>query len=176
VRQVRALCLVVMRRSMALCLFAAMPFLGCSDAPQTVQGGEPLTVDPCAPNGSHSGNRWQDLYACYFGPSGTASCGSQGTSCHATAKSLGAVIGLNLAYKFVCGPTPGACWQGLIDSMAVPAGGAADPTSTVFYSALRKGPQGPNDPPQMPLNSPYTFSPAALAQISAWIQQGAKNN
>jgi hypothetical protein len=32
------------------------------------------TIPGCGADGGNGGERWQDLYACYFGPSGAASC------------------------------------------------------------------------------------------------------
>jgi hypothetical protein len=134
-------------------------------------GGDPLIPDPCQEGGINSGSRWQDLYACYFGPSGVASCGSQGTACHGSADALGATTALH----FLCGTTSYTCWQGMIDAMAVPDGGSTQPTGTLLYSVLRKR-SGNNILSTMPLGSTYTFSPAAVAQITAWIEQGAQNN
>jgi len=133
-------------------------------------------IDPCSKGGTNSGSRWQDLYACYFGPSGQASCGSQGNACHGVADAGGATFVLG---HFFCGTTQESCWRGLISTMVVPDGGAADPTSTLLYGALRKQTPGPADPPFAmpgPITSTYTFTPAALAQIGKWIEQGAQNN
>src|SRR5208283_954242 len=113
-----------------LCAVAAVALAGCSDAPDPVTGGDPLTGDPCKPGGANSGSHWQDLYTCYFGPSSPASCGSQGASCHGSATALGGKF-------FVCGQSQYSCWQGLL-KMGVPDGGAADPTMTLLYSVLRK--------------------------------------
>ncbi len=176
-RQERALCLAAMARLVMLCAFAVVAVVAlaaCSggpwptgDAPATVSGGDSVLGDPCSDGGVNSGSRWQDLYACYFGPSGQASCGAQGSSCHGSATAMGGI-------NFVCGQTQESCWKGLIKA-AVPDGGIADPTETLLYSAIRK--QGISGGlSNMPLNSTYAFSPAAVAQISAWIEQGAQNN
>ncbi|MGA7119329.1 MAG: hypothetical protein WBY94_04485 [Polyangiaceae bacterium] len=163
-----------MRMSIALWAVAAVLLSGCSDAPDTVTGGDPLTVDPCQSGGANSGNRWQDLYACYFGPSGPGSCGGLGSSCHASSTSTGGVF-------FVCGQSADECWNGLIAKGVVPDGGATDPTMTELYLALHKeGVTGAplNNMPRSPsVDMPtYTFSKPVIAQISQWIQQGAPNN
>jgi hypothetical protein len=162
---------------MALCALAAMVLFGCGNANSTVTGGDSLTVDPCQKGGANGGSRWQDLYACYFGPSGKASCGALGNNCHGSAQALGATKGLP---HFVCGATRGECWQGLIASMTVPDGGVADPTGAVLYLAIHKDVGGPifNNMPRDPVvdKPTYTFSLAEIAQISSWIQQGAQNN
>ena len=169
----RALSLRRMRTSIVLCAVAAVLLSGCSDAPDYVTGGDPLIADPCQPGGANSGgSRWQDLYACYFGPSGPGSCGGLGSSCHGSSTSTGGPF-------FVCGQTADACWQGLVAKSIVPDGGATDPTTTQLYLALHKeGASLLNNMPRSPsVDKPtYTFSAPALAQISKWIQQGAQNN
>ncbi|MGP6156622.1 MAG: hypothetical protein ACLPYS_03695 [Vulcanimicrobiaceae bacterium] len=160
-----------MRRLVVLCAVAAAALSGCSDAPHTVMGGDSLIPNPCQQGGINSGNRWQDLYACYFGPSGVASCGSQGTACHGSADALGA----ETAPHFLCGTTSDTCWQGMINAMAVPDGGSTQPTGTLLYSVLRKT-SGDSVLSTMPLGSTYAFPEAAVAQITAWIEQGAQNN
>ncbi|MGA7119715.1 MAG: hypothetical protein WBY94_06435 [Polyangiaceae bacterium] len=165
-----------MRRFNALGVLTMTVLLGCGDAPDYVIGGDPLIVDPCQPADSGA-IRWQDLYACYFGPSGPGSCGGLGSSCHASSTSTGGPF-------FVCGETAYACWSGLIAKGIVPDGGAPDPTTPELYSALYKGGAigvaSNNMPRSQSLSSAnmptYTFSAVDIAQISQWIQQGAQNN
>jgi hypothetical protein len=130
--------------------------VGCSDATGGLRGGQSLIGDPCAAGGGHG---WHDLYSCYFGPEGKASCAAQGT-CHGTSSSQGA----RLSGGFVCGPSKDSCWAGL----AV----FNDPTLTQFYAALRKT----DGTGTMPKSSSFTFQPDDLARIRAWIQQGAQND
>jgi hypothetical protein len=159
-----------MRRSLGLLGLASMALVGCVSATETVTGETPLLVDPCQTGGVNAGNRWQDLYACYFGPSGQASCGSR-NGCHGAPDQLGA-----RASSFVCGPTAEACWRGMTAGI-VPAGGTPDGSpvtakQTVLYGTLRKS----DGSGLMPLNSPYVFQPADLARIADWLEHGAQNN
>ncbi len=157
----------------------------CTAATGTVMGGQPLgegdaaVADASAIASSNcvfdAGTpRWQDLYACYFGPGGMASCGSP--TCHSVATDPGAQ-----ASNFVCGSTAASCFQGMTapanGALAiVPAGGASSPSTTPLWSALHVsnpvGIVGNN----MPVAPPYTFTPRDLANIGAWIQNGAPNN
>jgi hypothetical protein len=130
--------------------------MGCGDATPNVQGGDPLFADSCSPGGAHSGNGWGDLYACYFGPTGKASCGGQ-TQCHSTDAGTGAG-----ATYFVCGPSQEACWQGMSKVNPV-----------LLHGALRHS-DGTGG--LMPKYSSVGFTPADLARIEAWLQQGAPNN
>jgi hypothetical protein len=155
-----------------LVLVAAL--CGCSDATGTVQGGEALLVDPCAGTGGAAPHTWSALYACYFGPTGKASCSAQGI-CHGSATQTGSQIS-----GFVCGTSSQECWQGMTQGMC--SGGAVppcpivqsgqDPTRTGLYMNLRKSDGTGN----MPLNSGFTFTADDMARISAWIQEGAQNN
>jgi hypothetical protein len=174
---------------LTLAAFAAVTLLGCSDATGTVHGGDALVVDPCtaslAENGG--GHRWQDLYTCYFGPTGKASCAAQGI-CHGSASQLGAQFS-----TFVCGPSKDACWQGMTaPGSIVPMGGTMDGTQTILYGSLRKPDNTglmPCSPVETPLpdggtnttcgsaaNGNYTFTTDDLARITAWIQEGAQDN
>jgi hypothetical protein len=158
-----------MRRSLGLLGLISMALFGCVSATETVTGETPLLVDPCQGGGANAGNRWQDLYACYFGPSGQASCGSR-NGCHGAPDQLGA-----RASNFVCGPTAEACWNG-VTAAFIPKGGLTDAgitaKETVLYGTLRKS----DGTGLMPLNSTYVFQPADLVRIADWIEQGAQYN
>lgn len=175
-------------RSSLLFPMASLALVACSDATGGVQGGQPLAIDPCqASLASGSGHRWQDLYACYFGPTGKASCASQGI-CHGAPDQLGAQFS-----SFVCGPSKDACWQGMTAAGSiVPAGGTKDGTETILYGSLRKQ-DGSGLMPCSPVITPlpdgganttcggsaagnYVFTPDDLARIVAWIQEGAQDN
>jgi len=115
----------------------------------------------CEPAGANGGSRWQDLYACYFGPSGIANC-ALNSGCHVE-------NGGGSAY-WVCGTTSESCWDGM--STAIVAG-VTDPADTALYSALRK-PDGTGDMPVTPGTLVFTYGD--LARIAAWIEAGAPNN
>jgi hypothetical protein len=92
--------------------------LGC-DASGSVSGGELLIVDPCS--SPSLGHTWTDLYTCYFGPSGKASCTAQGI-CHGAAGQTGA-----LTSGYICGTTKDSCWSGMTQGLpGCDAGTAAD--------------------------------------------------
>jgi hypothetical protein len=162
----------------ALVVAGAVAVVGCGNATPTVQGGDPLrTVDPCVPDGGNSGNRWQDLYACYFGPTGSASCGSM-DGCHGARDQKGTT-----STGFLCAPTsnPTPCWRSLRLTSAAgqspifPDGG--DPKTSLFWLGLRKGGSDATKVfNNMPLNSSYVFQAEDLARINAWIQAGAPND
>jgi hypothetical protein len=122
----------------------------------------------CDPDGGHGGHRWQDLYACYFGASGVAGCGTM-TGCH-NDPTDDAVI---TSGGFICDPSDaGACWQSMT-SVLVPDGSASDPVDTTLYTSLRK-PDGTGSMPLVPVN--LVFQSGDMARISAWITSGAPNN
>jgi hypothetical protein len=148
-----------MRTFLWLSALAAGGICACSDATHVVSGGDPLVVDGCQPGGTNGGHRWQDLYACYFGPSGQASCGSR-SGCHGAADQLG-----SKASSYVCGPSADACWQGITKGQ-VPKGGAPDWTKVPLYNTLRK----PDGSGTMPRMSTFVFQQADLDRIGAWIQ------
>jgi hypothetical protein len=164
----------------ALAILAAMfsaGALSCSDASGVVRGGEALVVgppDPCADGGTSS--TWTDLYTCYFGPTGKASCSAQGT-CHGDSSQSGA-----LTSGFVCGTSKDACWQGMTQDTycanaeppcpIVPPGGSTTFKTTGLYKNLAKVSGGGN----MPQNGSYLFTDADLARIAQWISDGAKND
>jgi hypothetical protein len=165
---------------------ASVALFGCSDATGSVHGGGALVVDPC--DATQGGHRWQDLYTCYFGPTGKANCSSQGF-CHGSETQLGSQFS-----NFVCPPTKDGCWQGMVAGSLVPmaADMKTDPTQTILYGSLRK-PNGtglmPCSPVETPLpdggtnitcgssaNGTYVFTTDDLARITAWIQEGAQDN
>lgn len=181
-----------MRSLLLLSTATALAVAACTGATGGVQGGEPLAVDPCQVSlqQSGAGHRWQDLYACYFGPTGKASCASQGV-CHGAPDQAGAAYS-----SFVCGPSKDACWQGMISSL-VPPQGATDGTKTILYFSLRKqngtasAAMGnmPCSPVTMPADdggtkvtcslsagANYAFTADDLARIVAWVQEGAQDN
>jgi hypothetical protein len=162
-------------------LFAAL--MGCSDAPSSVHGGDPLfeagtaaltqeggsgvATPECQPGAAHGGHRWQDLYACFFGPSGGATCGVQGGACHGGASGAGVAA----SGGFICGQTQDACWMGMTSTI-VPSGSASNPKGTRLYVALRK----PDGSGLMPAASSFVFQSDDLARIASWIQAGAPND
>ena len=151
----------------------------CSDATGSLVGGQALslgggaddagTSEPpgCPPSGTPT---FSALYSCYF-----TACGTMG--CHGTSIDDG-----SLSSGFVCGATASSCAMGLMTSTMsifqppVPAGGAADATTTVLYGALYKGGMMGGTSNNMPLTPTYEFTAADLAAIEAWIQNGAPNN
>jgi hypothetical protein len=157
----------------------ALAAVSCSDATGVVRGGEPLVApgpaDPCVDGGTSS--TWTDLYTCFFGPTGRASCSSQGT-CHGDPSQTGA-----LSSGFVCGTSKDECFKGMSDGTycsvntippcpIVPANGTSSFASTGLYRNLAKVGGGGN----MPQNGSYLFTKADLARIAQWITDGAKND
>ena len=146
-------------------LLAIALAVDCGDANPTVQGGDPIYVDPvmvaCSNGGPHSGNRWQDLFYCYFGPMGAASCGGQGSACHGTPDGLGVAASGGLVCPPVSDPTP--CWQKIHGTI----GGSG------LYVTVCKFDHSSGT---MPKGCTYLFQESDLARIQAWIQQGAPNN
>jgi hypothetical protein len=189
------------RRTPALLLVVAPALSGC-DATGSAQGGDPLQASAC---GADAGNTWTDLYACYFGPTGKASCSAQGT-CHNDCTGTGA-----LTSGFVCGGTKESCYLGITTpnccgtntsppsdsgagdgaadagpieastacvgfSLLVPAGGSSDPAGTTLETALRGAPGvGLHNMPN-PNDPTYTFTAEDIARISDWIREGAPQN
>jgi hypothetical protein len=119
----------------------------------------------CEPTGTHGGHRWQDLFACYFGPTGVASCGST-SGCHSQATDPG-----TRASNFLCGSTSTACWQSLT-TWLLPADAASDPTATLLYTILCKS----DGSGLMPRFCPIRLWTGDMARIAAWIQAGAPND
>jgi hypothetical protein len=177
-----------MHRFLPLPTLGAMAFLGCGNAVDTVEGGEPLltvppppsdggslldAMSPCQPGGANGGHSWTDLYACYFGPTGVVSCESQ-TICHGVAGEQGA-----LGSNYVCGPTQNDCYQGMLTGGLVTAGSTADPTQSLLYVVLCKyDPATGMATGLMPKNCPPAawLQPGDVARIAAWIKEGAPNN
>ena len=141
------------------------------DASESVDASDAAPVDldavssdlppGCEPGGANGGSRWQDLYACYFGPTGIANC-ALNSGCHVE-------NGGGSAY-WVCGTTSESCWDGM--STAIVAG-VTDPADTLLYTALRK-PDGTGDMPVTPGTLVFTYGD--LGRIAAWIEAGAPNN
>jgi hypothetical protein len=181
-----------MGRVHLLALAVSMTALaGCSDATGSVRGGEPLTIDPCQ---DHTGSTWTDLYACYFGPAGRASCGGVG-GCHGSPADYGST------YGFICGATQESCYKGftgylkdaftgdsgtpaksaqltagnlrvVVNGQLVPGTGAM-PCNIQFESD--GGLDGLNAC-RVGLGDMYNFSSDDMARIQAWIDEGALNN
>jgi hypothetical protein len=187
-----------MSRNLVLAVAAcAMPMWWGCDATGELKGGESLTADPCPHD---AGSTWTDLYGCYFGPGGVASCSALGY-CHGGARDPGGG-----GESFVCGPTKDTCWQGITNTFQTCGfdggpfwdSGAASAAWVVTW--LRQVPSA--YPPGtlnllMPCNATfpttapgavpapqclpsagreYTFTPADMARINAWIDAGALNN
>jgi hypothetical protein len=164
---------------LALAATAAL-LSGCSDATGQLRGGQILVVDPCPPDAGHT---WTDLYGCYFGPSGKASCAAI-NECHGSVSDPGA------AFNFVCGHTKEACYQGVINFGAGDAGPMPVPDAKLWSSFLRTPGQASGFMPCNVLalagNIPtcsidtagnsYTFSSDDMKRINAWIAEGAQDN
>jgi len=168
---------------------ATLTATACADAEGTIQGGERLVVDPC--DATDGGHRWSDLYTCFFGPTGRASCTAQGF-CHGAMEQTGATVS-----NYVCGANKFDCWQG-IQAIAIPIDNS--PTHSVLYAALRKSADttkssAANNMPCNPLTlqlpdggtragcqpypntgRAYTFSQDDLSRITAWIGEGARED
>jgi hypothetical protein len=139
---------------------------GLEGAPDSGPGFLDASSD-CRPDGGHGGHRWQDLYACYFGGTGVASCGSI-AMCHGTATDNGTAT-----TGFLCSPTDSTgCWQSTV-AVLLPEGGTPDPTTTLLYTTLRKT-DGTGSMPLLP--STLVFQTGDIARIVAWIDAGAPNN
>ncbi|HZU82343.1 MAG TPA: hypothetical protein VE987_05485 [Polyangiaceae bacterium] len=128
-----------------------------SDAADAADEPLPMLTGDCLPGGARGGSRWQDLYACYFGPTGITNCALTG-ECH------GVDGGAN--YIWECDPTPDACWQG-IQSLVT----ATTPSGQLYPNLRKNGGTG-----NMPLVPPYTFSVDDLNRIVSWLDGGALNN
>jgi hypothetical protein len=132
-------------------------------------GSDNVLPAGCAPDGGHGGDRWQDLYHCYFGPTGVANCSLNG-SCH--------VAGAGSAGIWTCGTTSAQCYAGMLSNpaMLVPDGGAHDATQTLLYMSLRKSDGSASFLPMPMTPADVTFDTQDLARIDAWIMAGAPNN
>jgi hypothetical protein len=157
---------------------------GCSQATGEVQGGTPLAVETASSEvcGPDAGSTWTDLYSCYFGPNGVASCAALG-ECHVSSASAGAADG------FICGPTKGTCYTGFttFDSDAGPVLGAknvlvnlrsaASPGGLMPCNLFEEEFQGQSFPECSPTaGRAYTFTEDDMARIEAWITEGAQDN
>jgi hypothetical protein len=154
-------------RAIGVLALVSWAVVACSDASPTVTGGEPLVADTCRSGGPNGGHRWQDMYACYFGPSGTASCGAR-SGCHGSASELGTKLS-----GFLCGTSADACWQGMMRSQIVPSGGTPDATQVHLLKVTLRKSDGTGT---MPKSSSFVFQPEDLARISAWIQDDKAAN
>jgi hypothetical protein len=166
----------------------ALATAGCSDASGQIVGGQPILINvpseasvdllpaDCKDGGTHAGSGWNDLYTCYFGPTGIANCAGAGAGagCHSSMDESGGAFS-----HFVCPPDgdAGTCYAGITPSI-VPTGGATDPTSTKLYKVLRMPDNSCTDPVAcMPLTpADLVFIPRDVDRINAWIQGGAPNN
>ena len=160
------------------------------DAPQTVQGGEPLfdaTPEPKAtPAGCDSGciptadanATWTALYKDLFGPASIGQCGSATrtgqngtTSCHQDGTGNGAQ-----ASGFICGTTQQDCYTGITNPAAQFIGQqvvvACSPCGSYLTQVLRH--DGGGIMPFYPEDA--VFSDDDMARVSAWIAAGAQND
>jgi hypothetical protein len=158
-------------------LFFAGGGLGCDDASGQVIGGRSLfdagaaptaasdaaLPASCEPGGTNSGSGWGDLFACYFGPIGIATCIN--AACHAE-------NGAGSAF-WSCSGSTADCYQGIQTVI----GGIKDPNSTVLYPQLRR-PDGLGTMPLpiSPATTFYTFTDADLTRIATWIRNGAPDD
>ena len=145
-------------------------------------------TDACATAGG-SGSTWTALYRDYFGPSGAASCATNGGDCHGSATQTGAKQS-----GYVCGASQDECFKGMTVGSdpadfppLVPAGGtpqdggAQTPMQTALYTAMRLQVANATDPmctalTCMPKLSCFEFTAADVARIEGWIIAGAQNN
>jgi hypothetical protein len=103
---------------------------------------------------------WTQIYTAMFGPSGTSSCVKNG-GCHTNTQS-----------GFKCGTSKSTCYNGIISSGLVTAGGGASSSSLVDpQTSPLCGSLGGN----MPKNG-TCISSAQLTQIKSWLAAGAPNN
>ena len=170
---------------------AAVGAAAC-DAPDEVQGGEPLGqieggeplydagCPPVAEVPVVGVVTYTYLYDSYFSARRARRSCTARSGCHAALADLGAQ-----GSGYVCGATRDSCFAGMTMSQIpafptlVPDGGSTNPTKTTLYLALheKSGSAGG----VMPLNSAdggpgYEFTPTDLARIAAWIDDGAQNN
>jgi hypothetical protein len=174
---------------LAYCLLAALAVVACTNATGHVEGGDLLIADPCAPGAAAT---WTNLYTCYWGPTGAASCTAQ-TSCHGGSQELGSTT-----TGFVCADKD-SCWSsmtqmgtgGLPPILCLSTAGCTSGVTSYEDTQLWGGLHQAGSPPtldNMPCGNPlavpsctpaeakYTFSTYDLDQISTWIQGGAQDN
>jgi hypothetical protein len=178
--------------SSAAALAALLASAGCTNATGNISGGDyilptfdggvaeaaPVQVadlvlpDGCSDGGANAGARWQDLYACYFGTSGVASCAGSPGNCHGAAGDPGAGFS-----NFTCPPGDSmGCWMGM--STVLVSGQPAD--TTILLGVLRQtvtttdfctqGACMPKTPQSI------VFGPDDVARISSWVNAGATND
>jgi hypothetical protein len=166
---------------LALAATAAL-LAGCSDATGELRGGQSLYVDPCPQDAGHT---WTDLYGCYFGPSGKASCSAL-SECHGSKSNM---LG-NGGGFIVLGHTKESAYEGFTryavppDAGPMPVQGA---TNVVMFLRTSAGGFMPcngsviagtftcNIDSTIPGNA-YTFTPADMDRINTWINEGAQDN
>jgi hypothetical protein len=172
-----------MRLAFAVAPVAMMAIASCGDAAGTVQGGGPLFAPPvdCTPTASACGT-WTHMYGCYFGPQApSGGCAGSGGSCHATAAGAGVS-----ASGFICGPTAGSCWQGMM-SATPPLVVATSKSDIGLQADLYKagstpGPRSNNMPTTGLNGAPFMsmnwkgFTPSDMNCISDWVNAGAPND
>jgi hypothetical protein len=184
-----------MRLWLMPCPVIAAVVIACSDASQTVTGGDPqfdsspdpapkpppdggdAEAGPCFP--LEAGNAtWTVLYANVFGPTGVGQCGaaSRGdsngsSSCHHDPGGSGA-----LSSNFICGDTQQSCYTGITDPKANGFGAQVvipgDPCGSFLTQVLRH--DGGGYMPFFPLNA--VVSDDDMSRVATWIAQGAPNN
>jgi hypothetical protein len=165
------------------------------DAPQNVEGGDPLfdagPEPQPTPAGCDSGclaqapsnATWTALYKDLFGPAGIGQCGAATrtgqngtTSCHQSAGDNGAV-----ASGFVCGDTQQSCFDGITSPQANFIGTqvvvACSPCGSYLTQVLRHGDGDGGLIGIMPyFPESVVFSDDDMARVSSWIAAGAANN
>jgi hypothetical protein len=194
----------VTTRGLLCCGLLALPWVlltvlvSCDSATGSVEGGQPLEEAGSGCAASCTTATWTCLYANCFGPAGQASCSTAQGVCHNSPSQTGAQIS-----GFVCGETQQSCWEGITKGIAVDAGGffcpivcdgtcpqtgsacPTEPSQQLLVQDIHKAQGGSGQLNNMPCASPpncpantgsYTFTADDVANISAWIQQGAPNN
>jgi hypothetical protein len=162
------------------------------DAPQTIQGGNPLfdatpeplpgcdagCVDQAPPNAT-----WTALYQDLFGPTGIGQCGATSrtgkngpSTCHHDTGGAGAI-----ASGFVCGDTQQSCYDGITNPAANFLGQqvvvACSPCGSYLTQVLRHSDGDGGTIGIMPIQpDDVVFSDDDMARVSAWIAAQAKNN
>jgi hypothetical protein len=180
-----------MRLLAGLSLLSALSLAACSDATGSLVGGDVTlassttggdggsttgdggltyltSLSPaCQPGAANGGNRWQDLFACYFGSTGVASC-SLTSACHGTSTNPGA-----MSSNYVCATDSTACYTSMTSVAANLVTPGTPAAQTTLYAVLRKT-DGTGTMPQAPIT--LVFQSGDMARIAAWITAGAKND
>ena len=163
----------------ACAAFALSPLAGCTNTPETEQGGDPrfdasppptpATDAGCGDPNADAGNghAWSNLYRDYFGPTGVASCAGTAGMCHGDANSLGAK-----ASNYVCAGGVSGCYSG-ITALVTVGDTEDDPTNSALYAVLRKACAGGTMPKEP---ASFSFSAADMKRITDWIGAGSPNN